>query len=94
MFAECSSPRLYAGAGQREDKSLLALMVRGSRLKGFGLMPSAQQYRERAALCLRIAGATHDPALREQLTATAADYIAMAETAEREGDEKPSDQKI
>jgi hypothetical protein len=47
-------------------------------------MLTAQQYRERATLCRRLAERTHDPTLREQFERSAAEYDAMADEIERE----------
>jgi hypothetical protein len=50
---------------------------------------SVQQQRERAVLW-RLAEATSDPALREQLEIAAADYDAIADEMEREGGQTPT----
>ena len=45
-------------------------------------MRTAEQDRERAALCRRLAETVVDPALREQLETAASDYDAFADELE------------
>jgi hypothetical protein len=53
----------------------------------FPCMETARHYREQAAQARRLAAATPDPELRERLEAVAREYDAIADRAERHGEE-------